>query len=222
MPACCWSNCPRADEIVALCDCNLPRAEAFKAAKKGNWKTYQHYQEMLDRKDIDAVIVATGEFQRVLPCVHACQAGKDIYAEKPLTLYIHEGRVLVDAVRKHGRVCQVGLQQRSMAMNRIACQLVRSGELGKVKEVLEPNFPSSEPSPAQPFPAEAAPAGLDWDVWLNQAAARPYNGQWMSWGPARLRRRRGHQLGRPRRRPGPMGPGHGRHRAGRDVAGRRH
>ncbi|MGO8690284.1 MAG: Gfo/Idh/MocA family protein [Thermoguttaceae bacterium] len=173
---------PEGGQIVALCDCNLPRAEAFKAAKKGNWKTYQHYQEMLDRKDIDAVIVATGEFQRVLPCVHACQAGKDIYAEKPLTLYIHEGRVLVDAVRKHGRVCQVGLQQRSMAMNRIACQLVRSGELGKVKEVLEPNFPSSEPSPAQPFPAEAAPAGLDWDVWLNQAAARPYNGQWMSWG----------------------------------------
>lgn len=102
---------PEGGQIVALCDCNLPRAEAFKAAKKGNWKTYQHYQEMLDRKDIDAVIVATGEFQRVLPCVHACQAGKDIYAEKPLTLYIHEGRVLVNAVRKHGRVCQVGLQQ---------------------------------------------------------------------------------------------------------------
>ena len=89
---------PAGGQIVALCDCNLPRAEKFKAEKKANWKIYQHYQELLDRKDIDAVIVATAEFQRVLPCIHACQAGKDVYAEKPLTLYIHEGRVLVDAV----------------------------------------------------------------------------------------------------------------------------
>ena len=63
----------------------------------------------------------------MLPCIHACQAGKDIYAEKPLTLYIHEGRVLVDTMRKHDRVVQVGSQQRSMTMNRIACELVRSG-----------------------------------------------------------------------------------------------
>ena len=124
---------PAGGQIVALCDCNLPRAETFKAAKKANWKIYQHYQELLDRKDIDAVIVATGEFQRVLPCIHACQAGKDVYAEKPLTLYIHEGRVLVDAVRKHDRIFQVGTQQRSMAMNRVACELVRSGGLGKVQ-----------------------------------------------------------------------------------------
>ena len=103
---------------------------------------------MLDRKDIDAVIVATGEFQRVLPCIHACQAGKDVYAEKPLTLYIREGRVLVDAVRKHERVFQVGSQQRSMAMNRIACELVRSGGLGKVMEVRAINYTGPEPSPA--------------------------------------------------------------------------
>ena len=96
---------------------------------------YQDYRKLLERKDVDAVIVATGEFQRVLPCIHACQAGKDIYAEKPLTLYIGEGRVLVDAVRRHSRVFQVGTQQRSMAMNRIACELVRSGGLGKVLEV---------------------------------------------------------------------------------------
>ena len=87
---------PEGGQIVALSDCNLPRAEEFKASKKADWPVIQDYRKLLERKDIDAVIVGTGEFQRVLPCIHAVQAGKDVYAEKPLTLYIKEGRVLVD------------------------------------------------------------------------------------------------------------------------------
>jgi predicted dehydrogenase len=172
---------PEEGRIVALCDCNLPRAEAFKADKQGDWPVYQDYRKLLDRKDVDAVIVGTGEFQRVVPCIHAAMAGKDIYAEKPLTLYIREGRVLVDAVRRHQRVFQVGTQQRSMAINRLGCALVRSGRLGKVKEVRAFNYPAAEPAPAKPFPAESVPPGLDWDTWLNQAAFRPYNPQWMGW-----------------------------------------
>jgi predicted dehydrogenase len=168
-------------QLVALCDCNLPRAEAFKSQKKGDWPVYQDYRKLLDRQDIDAVIVATGEFQRVLPCIHACQAGKDVYAEKPLTLYIQEGRALVDAVRRHGRVLQVGSQQRSMAINRIACELVRSGGLGKLLEVRAVNYPGPTDSPATSFAEEPIPAGLDWDRWLGQASARPFNGQWMGW-----------------------------------------
>ncbi|MDO7678658.1 MAG: Gfo/Idh/MocA family oxidoreductase, partial [Pirellulales bacterium] len=74
---------PDSAEIVALSDCNLSRAESFKSKAGGNWPVYQDYRKLLDHKDIDAVIVATGEFQRVLPCIHACQAGKDVYAEKP-------------------------------------------------------------------------------------------------------------------------------------------
>src|SRR6185295_11826418 len=170
---------PEAGQIVALCDCNLPRAEAFKAKAGVDCPVYQDYRKILDRQDIDAVIIATGEFQRVLPCIHACQAGKDVYAEKPLTLYVREGRTLVDAVRKHERVLQVGSQQRSMAMNRIACELIRSGGLGKVLEVRAMNYTGPQDSPATPFPEESVPAGLDWNVWLNQAAARPYNKQWM-------------------------------------------
>lgn len=172
---------PESAQIVALCDCNLPRAEAFKAKQQGDWPVYQDYRKLLERKDIDAVIVATGEFQRVLPCIHACQAGKDIYAEKPLTLDIGEGRTLVRFVRQHQRVLQVGSQQRSMAMNRIACELVRSGGLGKVLEVRAMNYPGPQDSPATPLPEESVPAGLDWDVWLNQAASRPFNRQWMGW-----------------------------------------
>ncbi len=168
--------------IVALCDCNLPRAEEFRSKRKGRWPLYQHYKDLLDRKDIDAVIVGTGEFQRVLPCIHACQAGKDVYAEKPLTLYIAEGRALVNAARRYDRVVQVGTQQRSMAMNRVACELIRSGGLGKILEVRAVNYPSSEPSPAEPFPEEPTPAQFDWDVWLNQASQRSYNRKWMGWG----------------------------------------
>jgi predicted dehydrogenase len=172
---------PESAEIVALSDCNLPRAEAFKAKAQKDWPVYQDYHKILERQDIDAVIVATGEFQRVLPCIHACQAGKDIYAEKPLTLYINEGRALVNAVRKCNRVLQVGSQQRSMAMNAIACELIRSGGLGKVLEVRAINYSNSQAAPAEPPAAQPVPAGLDWNVWLNQAADRPYHPDWMGW-----------------------------------------
>ena len=172
---------PEDGQIVALADCNVPRAEAFKAKANGDWPIYDDYRRILDRKDIDAVIVATGEFQRVLPCIHACQAGKDVYAEKPLTLYVREGRALVEAVRRYKRVLQVGSQQRSMTLNRIACELIRNGGLGKVLEVRAMNYPNSEPSPSTPLAEEPVPAGLDWNTWLNQAAWRPFNGQWMSW-----------------------------------------
>jgi predicted dehydrogenase len=172
---------PESAEIVALCDCNLPRAEAFKAKKNGAWPVYQDYRKLLDRKDIDAVIVATGEFQRVLPCIHACQAGKDIYAEKPLTLYISEGRTLVDAVRRYNRIFQVGIQQRSMAMNRVACELIKSGGLGKVLEVRAINYTGAEASPTELPPGQPVPPGLDWNTWLNQAAERPYHRDWLGW-----------------------------------------
>jgi len=139
----------------------------------------------LARTDIDAVVVGTLEFQRVLPCIHACMAGKDVYAEKPLTLYIQEGRALVNAVRHYNRVLQVGTQQRSMTMNRVACELVRNGGLGKVLEVRAVNYPGSVPTPTEPLAEEPVPAGFDWNMWLNQVAWRPYNiawrGGWLGW-----------------------------------------
>ena len=172
---------PEGAEIVALCDCNLPRAEEYKAKRGGGWTVYQDHRRVLDRKDIDAVIVGTGEFQRVLPCIEACMAGKDVYAEKPLTLYVQEGRALVNAVRKHGRVLQVGSQQRSMAINRLACEFVRNGGLGKLLEVRAVNYSNAQATPTPLPPAEAVPVGLDWNVWLNQAADRPFNKAWMAW-----------------------------------------
>lgn len=172
---------PEGAEIVALCDCNLSRAEEYKAKRGGKWPVYKDHRRVLDHKDIDAVIVATGDFQRVLPCIEACQAGKDVYAEKPLTLYVQEGRALVSAVRKHGRVLQVGSQQRSMAINRLACEFVRNGGLGKLLEVRAVNYANAKESPTPLPPAEPLPAGLDWNLWLNQAADRPFNKAWMGW-----------------------------------------
>jgi predicted dehydrogenase len=164
---------PPDGRIVALCDCDLGAANFYKNQKKGDWPVHQYDREILERKDIDAVIIGTQEFQRVIPSIHAVQAGKDVYAEKPLTLYIREGRVLVDWVRKTKRVFQVGTQQRSMAMNRIACELIRTGGLGKVNEVQIYNLPGPGETPAI-TDSEKVPAGFDWDVWLNQVAWRPY------------------------------------------------
>jgi predicted dehydrogenase len=172
---------PEDGRIVALCDCNVPRAEAYRASREANWPILENYHQLLERKDIDAVIIGTGDFQRVLPSIHACQAGKDVYAEKPLTLYIREGRVLVDVVRKEKRVFQVGSQQRSMELNRIACELIRSGGLGKVKQVRAVNYTGPADAPNEPLPETPVPTGLNWDVWLNQAAMRPYNQTWMGW-----------------------------------------
>lgn len=176
---------PEAGRIVALSECDLSRAEKYREQKKASWPIYQDYREMLDRPDIDAVIVATQAFQRVLPCLHACQAGKDVYAEKPLTLDIHEGRVLVQTVRKYNRVFQVGTQQRSMEMNRVACEFVRNGGLGRIREVRCVNYPGPAALPREGFShfsQQPVPAGLDWDTWLNRAAWRPYHESWRgSW-----------------------------------------
>jgi predicted dehydrogenase len=172
---------PESAELVAISDCNLSRAEAFKAEVGGNWPAYHDYRKILERKDIDAVIVATGEFQRVLPCIEACQAGKDVYAEKPLTLYIQEGRALVQAVRKYDRVLQVGTQQRSMEINRVACELLRNGGLGKILEVRAIAYTGPAATPQEPFPAQEGPVGLNWNQWLNQASMRPFHSDWMGW-----------------------------------------
>ncbi len=126
-----------------MADCFVTRCHDLAKARKTKWRIHQDYRKLLDEKDIDAVIVATPDHGRVLACILACQAGKDIYAEKPLSLYIREGRLLVEAVQKYGRVVQVGSQQRSMEMNRFACEFVRTGGIGKIRRFR----PSTTPAP---------------------------------------------------------------------------
>ncbi len=174
---------PAGGRIVAISDCYLQRYLDTLKEKQKDWNAYQYYQKMFDAENLDAVVVATPDHARVLPCIRACQAGLDVYAEKPLTLTIREGRVLVEAVRKHKRVFQVGSQQRTMEMNRFACELVRSGGIGKIRKVQGICY--TGPRDYQGLPEQLIPEGDDWDVWQAQTEARPFNHAlqfgWMAW-----------------------------------------
>jgi predicted dehydrogenase len=142
---------------------------------KGTYKGctgYNDYFELIARDDVDAVLIATPDHQHALPVVHAARAGKDVYCEKPLSLTIAEARAMVDAVRRYGRVFQTGSQQRSGREFRTACELVRSGYIGQVKEVY---VSIGGPSGPCYLPPQPTPDGLDWDRWLGPAPWRPFH-----------------------------------------------
>ena len=162
---------------VAVCDVDSKRlAEAASMVEKANSAAPVQagdYRQLLDRKDIDAVLITTPDHWHALQTIHACQAGKDVYCEKPLTLTITEGRAMVNAARKHNRVVQTGSQQRSAKEFRTACELVRGGAIGKVKNVLV-GLPGVNFKPP-PVADGAPPAELNYDLWLGPAPLRPYN-----------------------------------------------
>jgi len=174
---------PEIAEIVSVADCNLPKAEALASRRNARWRLHQDYRRLLDDKEIDAVIIGATDHARALLCIHACQAGKHVYAEKPLTLYVAEGRAIVRAAERYKRIFQVGSQQRSMAMNQIACKFIRTGGLGPLHFVQGCNYPSARLW--QPQAPKPVPAGMDWDLWLGQTETRPYHEQldrgWMGW-----------------------------------------
>lgn len=165
---------PGAD-VVAVADCFLPRIDEAAAKIDGSerWKRYQHYQEMLEKEKLDAVFVETTTHARVLICIHAMQAGLDVYAEKPQSLTVAEGRALVEASRHYRRIVQTGSQQRSMPINRYASELVRKGAIGRIHTVVTCNFAGPKKWVPKDDPNEM-PAGLDWDQWCNQTPLRPY------------------------------------------------
>jgi predicted dehydrogenase len=126
-------------------------------------KTYENYQEMLQDKSIDAVAISTPDHWHAQPTIEAAIAGKDIYLQKPASLTIKEGRQMADAVKKTGRIFQQGSQQRSAANFRLACELVRNGRIGKVREIYIglPTDPSGGDTKEMP-----APKNLNYDMWL--------------------------------------------------------
>lgn len=166
---------------VAVCDVDRTRTAAAKArVEKANNRPcsgFADYRRMLEDKSIDAVVITTPDHWHVLAAVHACEAGKDIYCEKPLTLFIAEGQALVNAVRRHRRILQTGSQQRSDAKFRQACEYVRSGRIGKIKTVKVGISSVNYTSKADPLtvPDSEPPAELDYDTWLGPAPRRPYN-----------------------------------------------
>lgn len=166
---------------VAVCDVDKKHLAAAQArVEKSNGRpcaTYNDYRKLLEDKSIDAVLIATPDHWHTLPAIHACEAGKDVYCEKPLTLTIAEGQALVKAVRRYRRVLQTGSQQRSEAKFLKACEYVRSGRLGKIKTVKVglPGVNYVEKANPPTVPDSEPPVELDYDLWLGPAPARPYN-----------------------------------------------
>jgi predicted dehydrogenase len=170
-------------QVVAVCDVDTTRRESAKQIVEEAYAqkvpgshtgcaTYRDFRELLARRDIDAVCIATPDHWHAIVVVAAAKAKKDIYCEKPLSLTIHEARAMVKAVRKHKRVLQTGSMQRSAPEFYKACMLVRNGRIGKIKQVIVDVGTSSRWCD---LPEEAMEPGLDWDMWLGPAPLRGYN-----------------------------------------------
>jgi predicted dehydrogenase len=171
-------------QVQAICEVDTTRREAAKktvnehyakTTKSGEYKgctVYNDFHELLARKDIDAVVIATPDHWHAIIAIEACKAKKDVYCEKPLSLTIHEAKMMMEAARKYERVFQTGSQQRSDREFRVACELVRSGKIGKIKTV---NVNVGAPSRPCDLPEDKEEPGLDWDRWLGPAPKRGYS-----------------------------------------------
>ena len=171
-------------QALAVCEVDTKRREHAKqrvedAYSRENRATkscdaYNDFRELLARKDIDAVVIATPEHWHAIPIIEACKAGKDVYCEKPLTLTLAESKRCIEAARKHKRVVQTGSQQRSNVFGdfRQACEFIRSGRIGQVKSV---TVGVGGPSVLCDLPEDQKEPGLDWNLWLGCAPQRPYS-----------------------------------------------
>ena len=172
----------RLGDYIAVCDVDLAHADKFNHDfTQGKAAVCQDYRKLLDRKDVDAVLIATPDHWHTQISIDAMRAGKDVYCEKPLTLTIDEGKQLCRAVRETGRVLQVGTQQRSEFAERFlkAVALVHAGRIGKVKRV---TCHSNAGLAGGPFPnSQPVPAGLNWDLWLGQAPKVDYMKERCHW-----------------------------------------
>jgi predicted dehydrogenase len=161
--------------IVAVCDVYEPHAAAAKAWAGSRCQSYSDFRRLLERKDIDAVLVATPDHWHAAVTVLACQAGKDVYVEKPLAHNIREGRKMVQAARRCNRVVQTGTQHRSAPHIQQAAGIVRSGQIGPIHFVRVWNYLNMSPDGVGQVADSAPPAGLDWDFYLGPAPQVAFN-----------------------------------------------
>ncbi|MCD7936483.1 MAG: Gfo/Idh/MocA family oxidoreductase [Tannerellaceae bacterium] len=166
-------------ECVALCDIDDEwlHKRAADVEKKSGKKVphlYKDWRHVIDNKDVDLVIIGTPDHWHCLPAVYACQAGKDVYVEKPLSNTIEECDLMVKAARKYDRIVQVGQWQRSDPHWDEAANFVREGKIGRVRTVKV--FCYQDGKPTLPvIPDSTPPAGVDYDMWLGPAPKRPFN-----------------------------------------------
>ncbi|HEY3855764.1 MAG TPA: Gfo/Idh/MocA family oxidoreductase [Verrucomicrobiae bacterium] len=163
--------------VLAVCDVDTTRRNDAKAKvdkfyKNTDCAAYDDFRELMARKDIDAVCIATPDHWHAIVTLAALRSGKDVYCEKPLTHNIHEAVEVMKTVHSHKRILQTGSMQRSMAEFRVACELVRNGVIGKISNV-ECSF--GDPGRPCDLPEETMEPGLDWNMWCGPAPFRGYS-----------------------------------------------
>jgi predicted dehydrogenase len=162
-------------EYGAVCDVYAPNAERAKQQLNSAARILGDFRKLLELKEIDAVHIATPDHWHAIPMVMACEAGKDVYVEKPLAHNVREGRAMVAAARKHKRIVQTGTQHRSAPHYREVERIIKSGELGEVRMVRVWNYSNLTPDGIGREPDGAPPEGLDWDLYLGPAPKVPFN-----------------------------------------------
>ena len=179
-------------QVLAVCDvrrerrehahkrCNQVYAERLGQADYNGVQAYNDFRKVLARPDIDAVLVAVPYHWAAPMATMALRAGKDVYCEKPIAVTVREGRVLRETARRHNRIYQAGMQQRSEygGKFRITCDLVRNGRIGRLKEVYAYRLPGAFfPTPWTSDHTVPVPDGFDWDMWLGPLPWRPFGGE---------------------------------------------
>ena len=166
----------RADVVVTgACDVWKPRSDAVVAQFQGTARPYHDYREMLQAKDIDAVIIASPPHWHCRMAVDACEAGKDLYLQKPMTLHVGESFAVRNAVRRHRRICQVGTQIHASENYRRVVEFIRSGKLGPISVARTFNVMNQGPNGVGDTPNSAPPAEIDWDQWVGPGPMQPFN-----------------------------------------------
>jgi len=173
-------------QVVAVCDVVKGKRDAAKAqvnARYGNKNcaAYNDFRKIMDRRDIDAVSIATPDHWHAIPAIQACGSGKDVFCEKPLSLTIRDGRAMVEATRRYARVFSSGSQRVLGDYGRLA-RYIRGGAIGEVREAYVNVWGPSEPCY---LPGEPVPPGIDWDMWLGPAPWAPFNRRRLRFRPWR-------------------------------------
>ena len=173
-------------QILAICDVQRDRRGAARkkveehyaadisSGKYSGCETYNEFEKLLARADIDAVVIAVPDHWHAIVAIAACRAGKDVYCEKPLSLTVREAEQMAATARAYNTVFQTGSQQRSSREFRLACELIRNGRIGKVQTI---NVGIGMPSTEKCLPEEPVPEGFDWERWLGPAPWAPYNAE---------------------------------------------
>jgi predicted dehydrogenase len=179
-------------QVLAVCDvrkerrdpaqarCNQIYAERLSQPGYNGVQAYNDFREVLARPDIDAVLIAVPYHWAAPLAIRAARAGKDVYCEKPIAITVREGRTVVETCKRYGRVYQAGTQQRSEYAGkfRLACELVRNGRIGQLKEVFAYRQPGAFcPTPWTSDNSQPVPAGFDWDLWVGPLPWRPFSGE---------------------------------------------